>query len=148
MQHAFCRHYVKNGLDKLKESMISAGYSPEYIKKKSKALLYSDNVQDYLRPYYKEAESKVLAMNDEGTTTFAYKVNKLKQVVDAYIDNPDKHSTERVSVAIKAIAELNKMQGDLAPTKNANINVNVNAKQLNEANELMAKLDDKYEKDY
>jgi len=77
-----------------------------------------------------------------------WKTTRLKHIVEKTIplvdDEPSDYAT-----GIKAIAELNKMQGHYAPTQNQNMNLNVNA-DADDVKAITERLDklDRYKKDY
>lgn len=65
-----------------------------------------------------------------------WKIEKLKQIVEGQLD-------ENPEVAIKAISELNKMQGHYAAEKRENLNVNVERTV-----EEISQIREKYKRDY
>ena len=91
----------------IKRAAIKAGYSKTSAYHSGKRVLGKPNVQDMIK---KMKERSALSTQ----CTFEWKVNKLMELAQ----------TGTHDVTIRAIAELNKMQGHLAPTRNINLNIN------------------------
>ena len=92
----------------LKGAIIKAGYSEKNWDSQSSKLMRHPVVLNEI----KLLESKI---NNKASVTVDWIINKLKE--HAECDDKD--------VSIKAIAELNKMAGNYAPTKNINLNLDM-----------------------
>lgn len=127
MQYNFCSNYIKNGFN-VKQAALDAGYSDYYARTKANYLIEIPSIRTRVERAYQKAESN-LGMD------WQWKLKKLKRVIDAYI--PDEGeialNTFETSVAIKALAELNKMQGDYAPDKRISMTVDATQGRLIEA---------------
>ncbi len=85
-------------------------------------------------------QSKILGI------TRSWKLNKLKRVVDDFIpDYEDELDPIKVRVALVAMADINKLQGDYAPDKSIHVNANL---QLDEESVLAQKIVEKLKKKY
>ena len=58
------------------------------------------------------------------SVSYEWKLKKLKQVVDTFINDAACLTPKEVSTALQAIAEMNKMQGHYSAEKHVTINVN------------------------
>lgn len=82
-----------------------------------------------------------------------WKINKLADMVNVTIPDDIEElqitSSDRLNVGLKAISELNKMQGHYAPTQSQNMNINVktDSEQAKEIADNLNKLD-RYKQDY
>lgn len=117
-QLKFCEAYIENGGDSRKAA-IEAGYAESSASVSANYQLNQPNIQKFLKSKMKPVEKKI-------GITFEWKMKKLKKIVDNKIPD-DSEIIEDASVAIQAIAEMNRMQGDYAPTKSINANLNVEA---------------------
>lgn len=87
-------------------------------------------------PHVKEAiEHKVKKLESELEITAKWKIEKIREIIEL-------NCYDRPELALTAIAELNKMQGDYAPTKTETKNLNANV--CLEIKEQIAQ----YEKEY
>lgn len=57
------------------------------------------------------------------STAYEWKLNKLKQIVDTFINDEAHLTPTEVRVALLAINEMNKMQGHYSPEKHVNVNI-------------------------
>lgn len=55
--------------------------------------------------------------------SYAWKLKKLKQIVDAFIQDEAILTPQEVRTALLAISEMNKMQGHYSPGKHVNFNI-------------------------
>jgi hypothetical protein len=70
-------------------------------------------------------------------------------VINAFIPDEGEPDSRKVSVALSAIAEANKMQGHYAPDKHQNINLNLNADaDIAKLKELTEEVVKAHEKEY
>lgn len=126
-QYAFCQEYIRNGYN-VKQACLSAGYSEAVANAGGGKLLHNPLIQERISQSLHRAEQKL-------SITWEYKLNKLKRIVDEYI--PDDKTValipEQVREGLKAIAELNKMNGDYAPDKRISMTVEATQHKLIEA---------------
>jgi phage terminase small subunit len=109
-QQTFLQHYLQSG--NASESYRIAGYKTKYSDRSAYILMNKDPIKSHIE-WLKKKQSE--------SVTLEWKLDKLREIVNRYInsDNPD--------VCIKAIAELNKMSGDYAPTQVDNRTINIQA---------------------
>jgi hypothetical protein len=101
-QHSFVINYIKNGFN-VKQAAIDAGYSEGFAHSgQVYNLLNSDKIQARLQAAHEASEYKIYA-------TYDWKIKRLVDLIEYHSRNP---STYDSPIVIKAIAELNKMQGD------------------------------------
>lgn len=125
-QYNFVLKYIENGFNAY-QAAIAAGYSHNYSRIKAHLLLNHPSIKERLNDAYKQAQNNL-------EITFEWKLKKLKRVANLVPDNPNEPvSLHTAKVAIAAIAELNKMQGDYAPDKKLNVTVNATKERLIEA---------------
>jgi phage terminase small subunit len=98
------------------QAAISAGYSPHIAKTIGHRLKTNPKVQAYLKSLQSDLESQM-------TVSYEWKLNKLKQIVEAFIESKENLSSSKVNSAIQAISEMNKMQGHYSPEKHVNVNI-------------------------
>lgn len=117
----FCEAYLANGRHGINAARI-AGYSDT-----SAWTLNMAAIRNLKDPKVKEYLSKrIKKMEKEFKLDLNYKLKKLKQVIDIGIPSEaNALDTKQAKLAIAAIQAANKMTGDIAPTKNANINCDV-----------------------
>lgn len=106
----FCRYYLENGGEPERAS-LAAGFKPGYGDK----LFKRPEIQAYLQKCQKRAEDKF-------DITIEWKMKKLRTCIVSMIPNEDgegmsKLSTKKANIVIKAIQELNRMQGHHSPAK-------------------------------
>lgn len=126
-QYNFCSSYIKNGFNAY-QAAIEAGYSHNYANVKSALLLKHPVIKERITRAYDKAELQ-LGMD------WQWKLKKLQRVIDAFIpdDLGKKLNTFETGIALKAIAELNKMHGDYAPDKRISMTVDATQGKLLEA---------------
>lgn len=125
-QYEFVKHYIKNGFN-AKQACLSAGYSEGTSNTMGSKLLNNPVIKAMLGRSLERAEDKLLI-------TFEYKLSKLKRIIDQYVpDEGDIGSHEQANVVIRAIAELNKMNGDYAPDKQLRLTVDTTRGRLIDA---------------
>ncbi|MFA6080734.1 MAG: terminase small subunit [Candidatus Gracilibacteria bacterium] len=127
LQYKFAHLYIANGFNAY-QAALGAGYSESFAKIKSHELPANPRIQKRITEITAD-EKSCLGLSWE------YKAGKLKKVIDRYIPDDDKidMKTDKVKVALAAIAELNKMQGDYAPDKKLSVNVDMTKEKLIEA---------------
>ncbi|WP_339050227.1 terminase small subunit [Rickettsiella endosymbiont of Xylota segnis] len=114
-QTKFCQNYSIPPHNAT-QAAISAGYSPHIAKTIGHRLKKNPKVQDYLKSLQSDLESQMIV-------NYEWKLNKLKQVVEAFIENKEDLSPHKVNSAIQAISEMNKMQGHYSAEKHVNFNI-------------------------
>jgi len=147
MQEKFCEEYLKNGRHLANAARV-AGYAKTTLYSTPHKLINKPHIKKYL-------DSRLAAVRKEYKVDFDYKIGKLAKVVKAYLPENDDLSDpegtrvalEKVKVAISAIQELNKMQGDYAAEKRANVNINLDA-DMEKLKQVMDELVAKYRKEY
>lgn len=130
----FCRAYLISGCD-ARQALRAAGYkttNDDGARKQVYQLFQSPGVKEYYSELVKRMEER------EGLTLdFLYKT--LREIIDICVPEFKEDSatqeekaaravwiSENVSGCVKAIAEINKMQGNYAPAKTDNNNNNSN----------------------
>lgn len=96
-------------------ALTKAGYSAAEARSQGSKVLSRTQVKRYLAEKIAEAEEKV-------GITLEWKMRQLKECVERGL--PVDSSLVFPAAVINAIAEMNKMDGSYAPTKNLNWNVN------------------------
>lgn len=131
----FCHLYLMNG-NNIGEAAKEAGYKSTINPSKIFAL---PRVQAYLIQQMSKIEENL-------NITFDWKVKKLATVIDKSFvrdENGNEVEVKDARAVIGAISELNKMQGHIAPTKQVNINANLDMEP-----EDFKKLVAEYEREY
>jgi phage terminase small subunit len=130
MQYSFCNEYIKNGFNAY-QAALHAGYSESYANTQMGALMNKPVIKDRLIKAYKKMEN---AQIDKLAITFTDKANILLRIIyDVIPKDGSEPKRAYYKDAIKAMAELNKMQGDYAPEKRMNMTVNATLDKLTEA---------------
>lgn len=130
----FADYYLSNGCIATRAA-ISAGFEHTTAFHKTSAMLKKPEIANYIK-------MKLHSMENKLEIDIEWKFKKLKKIIDLCVpDEPDISSEINPSVAISAIAELNKMQGHYAPSKSENINHNSDESKVKE-------LIEKYKKHY
>lgn len=138
-QRRFCHIYLKNGGD-AKKAVVEAGYNPNplYVKQLGYKILNTPAVKLYV-------EKAIRKMEKDFGITFDWKLKKLKRVVDDNIPDAEEKPIIDANVGVKAIAELNKMQGDYAVAKSENTNLNVHTDaEIKDVQELIKQNEREY----
>lgn len=139
-QHKFLEEYIKNGFNAYQASM-AIGDTPRIAQKVSYLYLKKPYVQEQL-------ERLLRRMKDQHNVTFDWKIKKLKKVVDISIPDDALEITEMDPEAgLKAIAEMNKMQGHYQPESTISTNVHVDTDIIN-AEHIMEEVLERHKKDY
>ena len=128
-QYDFTINYIKNGFNAY-QAALSAGYSPTYSNIHAHKMLEHPIVKKHIQKAYQKLDRKI-------DITVEWKAKKLKRIVDNIL--PDDGSPDLVACykdAIKAINELNKMQGDYAVTKTLNVTVDETKGRLIDARKI------------
>ncbi|WP_342220243.1 terminase small subunit [Rickettsiella endosymbiont of Miltochrista miniata] len=113
-QTKFCQNYTLPPHNAT-QSAISAGYSYHIAKTIGSRLKTNPKIQDYLKTLQSDLESQM-------TVSYEWKLDKLKQIVEVFIDSKDL-SPNKVNSAIQAISEMNKMQGHYSAERHVNFNI-------------------------
>ena len=114
-QTKFCQNFILPPHNAT-QAAISAGYSPHIAKTIGHRLKTSSKVQGYLKSLQTNLENQM-------TVSYEWKLNKLKQIVEAFIESKENLSSSKVNSVIQAISEMNKMQGHYSPEKHVNVNI-------------------------
>lgn len=113
-QTKFCQNLIIHPHNAT-QAAISAGYSHHIAKTIGSRLKTNPKIQGYLKILQSDLESQM-------TVSYEWKLDKLKQIVEVFIDSEDL-SPNKVNSAIQAISEMNKMQGHYSPEKHVNVNI-------------------------
>lgn len=129
-----------------KQAALDVGYAESTASTKIYQILERPGVKHLLQKQLTKCEEELGLTKD-------WKLGKLKTVVDGTIpDFADKIDPIAARAGIAAIAEANKMQGHYAPvqTMNANLNVNteIDDRQKEELDKVVAEIKQKHIKDY
>lgn len=143
-QRLFCDKYLENGFNSY-QAAIDAGYSKRIAKQAEQSLLTRPHVHLYIKQNVGHALSKV---NQTSKGILDRNMSKLNRVVDATIPDSGMLDVDAITVGLKAIDIQAKIHGHYAPTKTANLNVNIDKDQISEAKALLNKLVDTNTKDY
>ena len=109
----------------VQQSMLYAGYQPSTARKQGLSYLQKPHIKQYIVD--KQALARIKA-----NVTFEDKVFILVKIANACVMDDGSIDTFKARVSISAIQELNKMQGDLAPEKRVNVNVDSTLEKLRE----------------
>jgi phage terminase small subunit len=113
-QQQFADIYLTNNHN-AKQAATTVGYNPN----NAASRLKSKAMKEYI-------ENKISYVREKSSLTVDYKVDKLRHVIETGIPTGKKTlNPEMVRLSLTAIAEHNKMAGDYAPEKKANLNLNV-----------------------
>lgn len=125
-QIKFCIALAENGGNAY-QAAIKSGYSENYARIKAHKLARKPSIKERLAVAYQQAEN-------DFDISFEWKIKKLKRIIDLVSDDLAQVVTPaQARAAIQAIAELNKMEGHLAPNKRLNLTVDVTKARLLEA---------------
>lgn len=131
-QLKFCQYYLQEEGDiksRVKTAAVAAGYSERCAWNSGNYILNQPHVQKFIRKHMKEIEKKVGDL-------LQWKTKKLVQITEICVPGDQTEGIDpkdiNATAAISAIAELNKMHGDYAPTKtiNALLTADVDKEQL------------------
>lgn len=114
-QTKFCQNYSISPHNAT-QAAISAGYSPHIAKTIGHRLKTNPKIQKYLKSLQSDLENQMIV-------NYEWKLYKLKQIVEAFIDNKEDLSPHKINSAIQAISEMNKMQGHYSAEKHVNFNI-------------------------
>lgn len=136
-QRRFCIAYLSNGF-KAVDAARTAGYTDKSLSNHTNKIINRPAVKYFLR-------KKIAEMSIKEDLNIEWKFKKLKKAVDVTIPDDGECDPSEMSVGLKAIDILNKMQGDYAPinVNQANLNANV---EIDE--EKAAVLLKEFEKEY
>ena len=98
-EHMFCMEFFRNGGNALAAAKKAGCLSSK--------MMMRDKVRNFIRRKAQKLEDKI-------NITASWKMEKLKKIIE---DHAGCLNTKNASIVINAISELNKMQGDYAPTK-------------------------------
>jgi phage terminase small subunit len=126
-QYNFVNHYITNGFNAAKAA-CDAGYSEKYSYAQAYSLVNHPAISEHLKNAYQSAEK-------ETEVTFAWKINKLKQIITAFENSP---LSQDAKVVIAAIAELNRMTGDYEPSKRVSLTIDTTKERLSEVKRAYA----------
>lgn len=116
---------------------IACGYSEKSAHVTSSRLLKDKRVQDFIRSHAQKVEKAAGA-------SYEWKVLKLKEIVDLCMTGiQERDNFFKSTEVIAAIAELNKMAGDYAPTKVESKSLSVTAPL-----EEVARIMNEFKRDY
>lgn len=113
-QTKFCQNLIIHPHNAT-QAAISAGYSHHIAKTIGSRLKTNPKIQGYLKILQSDLESQM-------TVSYEWKLDKLKQIVEVFIDSEDL-SPNKVNSAIQAISEMNKMQGHYSAERHVNFNI-------------------------
>lgn len=131
---AFCWAYLQNGCNGRKAAQLLGSAKPCSAAMGAN-LLAKPHVKGYIEKHMRKFEEKM-------GISVEWKLRLLKETAEASY-NGDAHPLGKVNATgvVNAIAEINKMDGDYAPTKNINATVTVNI-EMQEKLERLVKIHD------
>ncbi len=136
-QELFIRHYLTNGQNG-NQAAIAAGYNKKNARIRASQLLTCDNVKKRLQEI-QERKGESLKFTYENKLKMLAEMAK-KCMTGDNMPNGNSHPSGLTS----CISEMNRMQGDYAPTKTLNANLNADAKDFDQLDQMLSL----YEKDF
>ena len=132
-QQNFILNYIKNGCNGYK-AMIDAGYTHDAARCKVNTMLDHPLIRERINGAFKKVESRrELAI----FMTLHEKIGVLTRIIDDVIPRDGSEpKRDYYKDALKALQELNKMQGDYAPDKRLNVTVDATKDRLKEAKRI------------
>ena len=124
-QANFVINYIKTGGNAY-QAAIKAGYAEDFANTKTKVLMNLPHVKQEISKAYKRVDN---IFTDKLGITMTYKAKALKRMIDNIMRDDDR---DHYKDAIKAIDQLNKMQGDYAPERRLNLTVDATREKLEE----------------
>ncbi len=133
-QYDFTLNYIKNGFNAY-QAAVDAGYSHSFAKVKTQTLINHPVINERISKAYKAVE---MAQVNQLCMSIVEKAKVLDRIIRAIIplDENEPVKLDYVKDAIRAIAELNKMQGDYAPDKRLSITVDATKERLKEVKQM------------
>jgi|SRR5579859_592903 hypothetical protein len=132
-QYNFVTNYIKNGFN-ARQAALSAGYSESFSTSGSVTQLIAlPQIKERILSAYQTVE---LARQQELCLAISEKATILKQIIYDIVPKQGEPKRDLYPVAIKAIAELNKMQGDYAPEKRLAVTVDATKDKLKDISKL------------
>lgn len=125
LQQKFIENYLTNGFN-LSRAAKDAGYADSTAETRAWELLANPRIKPIIEQAYQKR-------NEQISNLWTFKVNTLLEIINDYYE----HRTPGYQKgAIQAIRELNLMQGDHAPDKRFNVNVELTKDRLAEASKV------------
>lgn len=123
-QYDFTLSYIANGFNAY-QAALDAGYKPNYALTRSSTMIKHPEIAKRIYKATSDIEEKL-------KITCLWKATQLKRIIDN-IMNAECNTDKTYATVIKAISELNKMQGDYAPNKSINLTLDDTRSKLLEA---------------
>lgn len=133
-QYDFVINYIKNGFNAY-QAALDAGYSKTFARVKTQSLINHPVINQRISKAYKAVE---MSQVNQLCMSIVDKARVLDRIIRAIIplDEAEPIKLDYVKDAIRAIAELNKMQGDYAPDKRLSITVDATKERLKEVKQM------------
>lgn len=130
-QYQFVTNYIQNGFN-AKQAALKAGYSLSYANVKAPKLIDHPAIKARLQKAYQDVEMK---LQKELRISISDKARALLRIIEDVIplDPTQEPRRDYYKDAIRAISELNKMQGDYAPEKRLSMTVDATKEKLIDA---------------
>lgn len=133
LQYDFTKHYISNGFN-AHRAAISAGYGKQMAVKEAYKLTAHPIIKPLVEKAKQSARDATLARLSLGIEN---RLIYLKQVITQFIPlDGTPLDDKQASVAIKAIAEINKIAGDYAPDRKLSVTVDMTKDKLKEARKV------------
>lgn len=126
-QHVFVTNYIKNGYNAY-GAALEAGYSQSMAQTQAYKMVNRPHIKDRID----KAMSKLVDKQDRSIMiTIQDKANLLQRIIDDVIPKDGSEPKRQYyKDALKAIAELNKMQGDYMPERRLSVTVDATKDKL------------------
>ena len=128
MQHNFVINYIKNGFNAY-QAAVQAGYSEHVANTQTQYLVSNPVIKDRIAKAYDKIDTKLMK---ELRITMEDKMKVLSRIIYDIVPEDDEPKRSLYKVAISAMTELNKMQGDYAPDKRLSVTVDATKERLAE----------------
>jgi phage terminase small subunit len=132
MQYNFVLNYVRNGFNAY-QAARSSGYSEDTAKAEAYKLLAKPLVKQHIAKAQEKVDQQRL---NKLYLTMEQKAKVLTRIIYDVVpkDKTQEPKREYYKDALKAISEMNKMQGDYAPEKRLSLTVDATKDKLKEIN--------------
>lgn len=104
----------------LTQAALSAGYSPSSARTIGHRVRNNPQILAYFNPLQSQLAKRM-------KSTYEWKLKKLEQVLNEFMTDNKGLIPKKVSTALQAIAEMNKMQGHYSAEKHVNVDVKADA---------------------
>lgn len=154
-QKIFADEYLANGFDGYKAA-LKAGYADKRAIAYQAKLMTQPAIHEYIQSNVNQAIKRQQASDNKGLDKLKRNIEKLDSIIDKTLPDVlpiDENGNEMINVSrmdtgMKAIDMQARLFGHYAPTKTANLNVNIDSHEVADAKLLLKRLVDDNTKDY